>query len=255
MKHYSVRQFRESYAQKEEWERQFPVNRFVFRPLSFYAASAVSSITHSAPVVAMAGFVTALAGLVCLVHIGSLGPWPGIALMTLYSLSDAVDGNIARATGTVTYFGKLLDGVLGLLSEGFFFPAIGIGLHLAGAGTGPLPGGPWLHSVLGAGTLVFMLYGSIVEGNFGRYSSEKERGRGTAAPPPDAKIGSSRYRGRPLHLIYLNLQSFNVQLIALSILTACGRMELFLPAAFGFYALKLLVVAPYYLRRAAAELS
>ncbi|MDT8286026.1 MAG: CDP-alcohol phosphatidyltransferase family protein [Elusimicrobiales bacterium] len=203
----------------------------------------------------MSGFVVALAGLTGLIHIGSLGPWPGIALMTLYSLSDAVDGNMARATGTVTYFGKMLDGVLGLLAEGLFFPALGIGLHLAGTGTGLFLGRPWLHTLLGAAALTFMLYSSIVEGSFDRYAAEKERSRGAGSLPPDSTIGTSRYRNSLFYLLYLNLQSFNVQLVALAILAVCGRMELFLPAACGFYAVKTILVAAYYLRRAAAELS
>ncbi|HBE88614.1 MAG TPA: hypothetical protein DDW67_05675 [Elusimicrobia bacterium] len=254
MRGYTVEQMRESCAQKREWEKQFPLSHFVFRPISFYAASAVSRLTLSAPLVAAAGFAIALAGLVALVLLGELGPWPGITLLAVYALADAVDGNIARVTGTVTYYGRFLDGTLGILAEGVFFPALGAGLWLAGGTGTPFSSAPMLHAVAGLSVLVLMLYSALVEGGFGRYTIEKRKTEGSFEETLKKNIGSSRYRGSILYAVYLNAQAFTVQLLLLAVLTAAGRIGYFLPCMAGFYAAKFLFVTPYYLRRASSEL-
>jgi phosphatidylglycerophosphate synthase len=254
MSGYTVEQIRVSCAQKRDWEKQFPLSRFVFRPLSFYAASAVSRLTTSAPAVAAAGFVIALSGLAALVMIGELGPWPGILMLTAYALSDAVDGNIARVTGSVTYYGRFLDGTLGAIAEGLFFPALGTGLHLAGE---PFPflSDTLMHPVAGLSVLVLMLYSAFIEGGFGRYAIEKKKTEGSFEETLKKTIGSSRYRGSPLYAVYLNGQAFTVQLLLLSVLAAAGLTGYFLPCMAAFYAAKFLVLTPYYLRRASSELS
>lgn len=265
MKHYSTQEMAASYKQKQDWEKQFPVSRFIFRPLSFRVAAMLSRFTNSPEAIAWAGLAVGLAAACLLAGLRYFGPWPGIAALALFALLDAVDGNMARATGNVTLYGKLLDGMLGKIAEGIYLPALACGLYLELSGR-PWPAGlpasvwngfsepaPWLLVVAGFTALCAMLYSGIVETAYDYLKMQK-----APSDPADVKaeIRSSRFRGNFFYSVFINLNAFNVQVLLLAAAAAAGRSGLaaFILAFCAYYALRLLVVFTYYMRSASQEL-
>lgn len=246
MKRYTLSDIIASYEQKRDWEKQFPVSRFIFRPASFLLTSLLLRVTSSAPAVAWAGLAVGLAASWFLLNLGTFGPWPGISGLTLFALLDAADGNIARTTGTVSLYGKMLDGMLGKLAEGLYMPALGAGLYFAG--------GSWHVLAAGFAALAAFLYSSVVEAAFDHFTLMKN---GPAAVPGvSAKIQSSRFRGNPLYATFINLHAFNVQVLLLALAAAAGQAALsgFAYSVASYYIFRMLVVFVYYLRRASSEL-
>lgn len=260
MSRYTLSDVVASYEQKRDWERQFPVSRFLFRPLSFPLAAFLLRFTESAAAVAWFGLAVGLAASWLLVELRAFGPWPGIAGLALFALLDAADGNIARTTKSVTLYGKMLDGLLGRLAEGIYMPALACGLYLAYGPGGSLldllRGGrvSWLVPAAGFAALAASLYAATIEAYFDLYSLQK------AAPPspPDvnARIGSSRFRGNPLYFLFINLHAFNVQVLLLAAAAVAGPrgLEAFVNGLAAYYLLRLGVVFCYYVRRASLEL-
>lgn len=248
MRRYTLADVKASYEQKRDWEKQFPVSRYIFRPASFPLTVLLLRFTASAPAVAWAGLGIGLAASAMLVNIGRFGPWPGIAGLALFALLDAADGNIARTTNSVSLYGKMLDGMLGKIAEGIYMPALGIGLYLTG--------GPEAWPTLAAGftALCAFLYSSIVESAFDLFFLQKKGPAAAAAVT--AKIGSSRFRGDPLYMMFINVHAFNVQVLLLALAATAG------PSAIGhfvyflafYYVVRFAVVLTYYLRRASREL-
>jgi phosphatidylglycerophosphate synthase len=254
MKRYTLREVKASYEQKRDWEKQFPVSRFIFRPLSFPLTALILRFTSSPAAVAWAGLAVGLAASWMLLEIRTFGPWPGIAGLVLFALLDAVDGNMARTTGSVTRYGKLLDGALGKLAEGLYFPALSTGLYLAnysgrGGSTPPHSTGMLLSGFV---ALIAMLYSSYIESAYDALSNEaKERGQ----PDVTAQISSSRFRNNIFYAAYINLGAFNLQAVLLAIAAVFGCLEVFLLAFEVYYLVRFALLYSYYLHRAAAELS
>lgn len=260
MKQYSTQEMAASYRQKQDWEKQFPVSRFIFRPLSFRVAAFLSRFTNSPEVIAWAGLAVGAAAACFLVGLPYFGPWPGIAALALFALLDAVDGNMARATGNVTLYGRMLDGMLGRLAEGVYIPALACGLYLE-LSARPWPSGwnsfpdpaPWLLVAAGFSTLCAMLYTGIVETTYDCMKLQK-----SPPPPTDVKaeIQSSRFRGNFFYAVFINLNAFNVQVLLLAAAAAAGTRGLvvFIQAFCAYHTLRLLVVFIYYMRRASQEL-
>lgn len=264
MKHYTTQEMAAAYRQKQDWEKQFPVSRFIFRPLSFRLAAFLSRFTNSPEVIAWAGLVVGAAAACFLVGLPYFGPWPGISALALFALLDAVDGNMARATGNVTLYGRMLDGMLGKLAEGVYLPALACGLYLELGGL-PLRAGflaaggnrladpaPWLLVVAGFTGLCAMLYAGIVETTYDCMKLQK------APPPPTdvkAEVLSSRFRGNFLYAVFINLNAFNVQVLLLAAAASAGTrgLAVFLQSFCAYYTLRLLVVFTYYMRRASQE--
>lgn len=247
MKSYTFAEVVSSYEQKRDWERQFPVSRFVFRPLSFPLAYLALRLTGSAEAVAWTGLGVGAAASWLFLNLAWTGLWPGICGLFLFALLDAVDGNMARTTGKVTLYGKMLDGTLGKLAEGAYMPALACGLFLAGEA-------PLVAPAAGFTALCAMLYASGVEASFDFFSAQKAS---RPAARPEAKIGTSRYSRNPFYLLFINLNAFNVQVLALIAVAAAGGSW---PARFvyclaAYYLLRLAVVFIYYMRRARRELN
>lgn len=259
MKQYSTQEMAASYSQKRDWEKQFPVSRFIFRPLSFRAAAFLSRFTNSPEAIAWTGLAVGACAACLLVNLRYLGPWPGIMALALFALLDAVDGNMARVTGNVTLYGRMLDGMLGKLAEGAYLPALACGLYLelegrpwAGGGTCFTEPAPWLLVVSGFAALCALLYASIVETTYDCMKLQK------APPPPTdvkAEILSSRFRGNFFYAVFINLNAFNVQVLLLAAAAAAGTsgLAVFLLAFCAYYTLRLLVVFTYYMRSASQE--
>lgn len=265
MKHYTIAEIKESYAQKQDWEKQFPVSYYIFRPVSFVVASLVSRLTNSAPAVAWLGLAVGFCASWFLFNIADYGPWPGIAGLALFALLDAVDGNLARATKTVTLYGKMLDGMFGRLAEGIYMPALACGLYLEASRPGTL--GRLLSTLKDSGAgeaspvtaaagfiaLCAMLYSGLIETTFDNLSLQKGN---RPAAEVTAKIGSSRFRGNIFYSAFINLNAFNVQVLLLTAAAAYGSrgLAVYVYALASYYLLRLMVVFIYYMRRAADEL-
>lgn len=264
MKNYTFADVVASYAQKREWEKQFPVSRYLFRPLSFPLAYLVLRFTDSAGAVAWAGLGVGLAASYLLFSLAQFGPWPGIAGLFLFALLDAVDGNIARTTQNVTLYGKMLDGMLGKIAEGIYMPALACGLYLdLSGGLSPAlalaAGGnyfaelpPWLLVAAGFTALCAMLYAGIVETTYDCMKLQKAQG---PAADIKAEIRSSRFRGNFFYAVFINLAAFNVQVLLLAAAAAAGTrgLALFVLAFCAYHTLRLLVFFAYYMRRASLE--
>lgn len=259
---YSISQIKEAYAQKREWEKQFPVSYFIFRPASFYVAFLLLKITHSPSKVAWTGFAIGLVGCLSFLFAGRVTLWLGVILLALSALSDAVDGNIARVTKSVTYYGKFLDGILGLLVEASCFWCLGIGLGLnPGSSYTALPflfpglvPGPAAF-ICGAAVTMFLLYANIIEGSYDRFLIEKEKVEGTFSRDINAPIRSSTYRGRWDHFFYVNLHAFNLQILLLAASVLLGAVDVFLYLFVLYYAVRLVVVLAFFHGQAHAKLS
>lgn len=261
MRNYSVEEIRASYAQKREWEKQFPVSYYIFRPLSFPLAALLSRLTNSAPLIAWSGLAVGLSASWLLLNLGIYGPWPGICGLALFALLDAADGNLARVTGTVTVYGKMLDGMLGKIAEGLYMPALACGLYLDAQSPGGflrrLQAGngetSWLVVVAGFIALCALLYSSLLETAFDYFKLQR-----APAGPADvnAKIGSSRFRGNLFYAVFINLHAFNVQvcLLAAAALFGPRAMAVFAYSLAAYYLVRFAVTFCYYIRKASAEL-
>ncbi len=248
MRHYTIAEIKGSYEQKRDWEKQFPVSRYIFRPASFVVAALVSRLTNSAPAVAWTGLGTGLAASWLLLNSGTYGFWPGIAGLALFALLDAVDGNLARATKSVSLYGKMLDGMLGRLAEGIYMPALACGLYMAGGAAAS-----WVVVAAGFSSLCAMLYSGIIETTYDNLKLQK-----AASPAIDinARIGSSSFRGNLFYAVFINLNAFNVQVLLLAAASAFGGAgaAFFVYSLALYYLLRLAVVFVYYMSKAAAEL-
>lgn len=253
MRHYSVAEIRASYEQKRGWERQFPVSYYIFRPLSFPLTAVLSRFTNSPQLIAWAGLCVGIAACALLALRGGFGPWPGIAGLALFALLDAADGNMARVTGSVTRYGKLLDGVLGKLVEGSYMAALSAGLYFSrGGGLGHFlrPASPWLL-MSGFIALAAMLYSGYLESAYDAMRAEAGAG---GQKDLNARIGSSRFRGNLFYAGFINLHAFNLQVFLLAFAALSGREDVFLALLAGYYLVRLAVLLPYYLLKGRAEL-
>lgn len=253
MKRLSIPEIRASYAQKKDWERQFPASYRLFRPLSFPLTSLISGFTKSPPAIAWAGLGVGALACVLLYRKDQFGPWPGISGLALFALLDAVDGNMARATGSVTRYGKFLDGALGKLVEGLYLPALSSGLYFASlSGLGGLINQPSTGLLLsGFIALIAMLYSSYIESAYDALSNEA---KGGGQPDLGAKIGSSRFRGNIFHAVFINLHAFNLQILLLALAAFLGREALFLAFITVYYLVRLAIIFTYYIIKARTEL-
>ena len=106
-----------------------PWAHFVLRPLSFYVAYPLINRGISANQVTFASLTSGLIGCAFL----SLGfYWAvviGAGIINIYALLDYVDGDIARATKTVTKYGAAIDGTSYMIVTSLLFIVIRIGLH------------------------------------------------------------------------------------------------------------------------------
>jgi len=267
MRSYTIAEIKNSYEQKKDWEKQFPVSRYIFRPLSFAAASVLSRLTNSAEAVAWAGLAAGLAASWFLFDLKAYGPWPGIGGLALFALLDAVDGNLARVTGTVTFYGKMLDGIFGKLAEGIYMPALACGIYRA-CGDGPANGlaaafSPLLNqrtavswSIAAAGFIALsaMLYSGTIETAYDSLLLQKTPPSAPAGI--NARIGSSRFRGNSIYALFINLNAFNVQVLLLAAAACFGVRGLvyFVEALAAYYLLRLAVIFVYYTRKASTDL-
>jgi phosphatidylglycerophosphate synthase len=242
--------------QKKIWEKQFPLNYFIVRPISFYITYLTLKITLDPARVAIFGFVLGAIGclLMACSHVYSI--WLALLLIFLFSLMDAVDGNVARTTQNVTLFGKYLDGMLGDLIEGIYPFSLGIGLYLSAY---PLPSdfvsafvnhhAKTLPLLLGALILICKLWSKLFERGYELYRIKKEG----FTPIPNVNqlkpYDKSKYSNQWYYLLFINLDSLNNQLLLLTISVLLEQEILFLFIFAVFYLFKgILYLIHYFLK-------
>jgi phosphatidylglycerophosphate synthase len=261
MKKYTLAQIKGSFVQKKEWEKQFPINYFFVRPLSFYLTWLVLKVTQDPAKVAIFGFCLGIAGcsLLATSHLFSL--WPGLLLVILYSISDAVDGNVARTTQNVTLFGKYFDGLLGEIIDGSYFFFLGIGLYYSGAGTKDPVFSTLIptHSqviplLLGSVILISKLWATIFRNLYDRYKAQKDGLAPFDASQAKNIIGKSRYHDRWYFRIFINLESLNTQLLLLILFAALGIEIWFLILFACFFAGRALLYLVFYFTKTKSKL-
>ena len=126
---------------------------WVLRPISYYVAWLFIKLGISANQTTIIGGVIGIAGCVLL----AFGSYPmiiiGVSLFALYSLSDCVDGAIARVTKTTSNYGHFLDMIIGYTIYGLLPLSVSICLYLKTD--------IWLYLILG-GIYVFGKYLGII---------------------------------------------------------------------------------------------
>ncbi len=261
MRKYSLQQIKSAYTQKKEWERQYPINYFLVRPISFYITCLVLSVTNSASKVAWCGFVIGLGGCTSLLFLSTLTIWPGIFLMVVSSISDGVDGNIARVTKNVTYYGKYLDGVIDNIIGGSYFLCLGLGLYQAQGDS------YFLNSLLAieqnspiiiilAGIIISgRLFSVIIEGSYDVKIIQKQKDEGILRENLQATSTTSSFKKNIWFLIYANLHTLNLQLIILSLCAVLNVIDLFLVFFTIYYVTRFLATLIFFTYRAQDRLS
>ena len=250
MSKYSLKQIVDSVEQKKTWEKQYPMNHYIVRPLSFFVTYLIIRVTDSASSIAWIGFVIGLSGCLSFLGLSWWTAWPGILLLFTFSLLDAVDGNIARTTGNVTYFGRFLDSVLGQIIEATYCFWIGLGLALSESAdfqlasteivTSRVPVLPILCGVL---IMAGRLISSFIDLQYRYLSAEKQENRGRPQRSIGDQIQTSTFKDHLAYQIFINFNLLNNQILFLILCTWAGKIELFL-----------YLLAPYYLARAMINL-
>ena len=261
MSKYSLSDIKSSFAQKRDWDRQYPVSYFIFRPLSFYITFIALKVTQSPSKVAFIGFTIGLLGNISFLFSDRFGILPGILLLMLCALSDAVDGNIARTTKNVTYYGKYLDSVLGAVAEGIFPFMLGLGLYYFYDTSIYLnPFGlfetdlRFLMLICGAVIMTGIIYSTRIGMTYDYQSIQKVKDTGMFKETLSNKIGTSTYSNNMLYLIFENLNAFNFQLVALLIFYSSGMIDVFMLLFACYYILRFLIHSIYYTVKAGHEL-
>jgi hypothetical protein len=105
---------------------------YFFRPLGSLIARAARALGFTPTGLTVVGTFIGIAGGVLLFddHLGLAA----FALLILHSIVDSADGQLARMTGKVTEFGRVLDGLSGYATHAASYVAIGTGLVHRGAG-------------------------------------------------------------------------------------------------------------------------
>jgi phosphatidylglycerophosphate synthase len=249
MARYSMHEIKDAYIQKKDWEKQFPLSYFLFRSVSFYMTYLIIRITESPSLVAWIGFTIGLAGCFAFLFISRLGIWPGILLVTIFSLLDAVDGNIARVTKNVTYCGKYLDGIIGIIIEASYFFCLGLGLYLESRYNNQ-------NLIMLASVIILSgrLFSSIFETYYDNLWIQKQKIEGDFQETLTQNIQSSTYRKYWWYLIFANLHTLNVQLAILVLCAAMSKVDLFLFFFALYYISRCLITLVFYLYRARRRL-
>ena len=262
MANYSYHDIKAAYTQKKDWEKQFPINYFFVRPFSFYLTYIILKLTRDPAKMAILGFSLGVIGCLLLATSSLFSLWPGILFIALYSLSDAVDGNIARTTQNVTLFGKYLDGILGELIDGSYIFFLGMGLYFSWDGSKDpvisqfLPNHTQiLPLILGALSLIARLWATHFRNSYEIYRVRKEG----LQPLNDSQvkniIGKSKYHDRWYFLVLINLESLNTQLLLLILLAVMGLEIWFLVFFACFFVVRAFIYFIFYFTKTKSELT
>jgi len=259
---YSLKEIASSFEQKRNWERQFPVNYYIVRPLSFLITYFVIRLTNSPSRIAWIGFVIGLAGCFSFLGINLWSAWPCVTLLFTFSLLDAVDGNIARTTGNVTYYGKFLDGLLGETIEASYCFFIGLGLARGLAIFSNCEDDITTQGLvqvipLICGTVIMSgrLLSSFVDLKYEYHAFEKERDKNIGRKNIYDEIQSSTFRNKWYYIVFININLLNNQIIILVLCLGFGKITFFLYLLAPYYVVRAIVYFLFFLSRAKQRLS
>ena len=230
---YTFRQILDAYQQKKQWERQFPVNYYFVRPVSFLLTYTVLKITEKPERVAFFGFGCGCLGCILLSAGGNVSLWPGLFFVATYSLFDAVDGNIARVTRNVTLFGKYLDGILGDVIDGSYLFFVGIGAMAIGEGEASF----W-PLLFGSFSVLGRMWSKIFEQRYERYRFLHEGAPAVGKESVNATIKTSRWKNNWFYRLDANADTLNNQLILLVLCYFFGVTNFFLFLFCCYYCLR-----------------
>ncbi len=230
MQKYSLMQIKDSYAQKREWEKQFPTTYYFLRPPSFYVTYLIMKITDEPEHVVWFGFLEGIIMWLCFILIGHISIWPGIVLLYCFSLLDAVDGNVARTSKKVTYYGKYLDGVIGEIIEASYPFFLSLGLYFTITTSlfflKFIEGNKFIIIILGALILCGRLFSNIFQNNYYLNLMRREPEKNTEDICSTVQI--SPWRKHWWYLIYINLHFLTVQIFLLVLCAILGAVDVFL---------------------------
>ena len=119
------------------------LDRYLIRPCGYVVARWLTPSWVSPNLLSLLALAFGWLAAYCLFETARLGNLPvysGLAAlsMVLHSAFDSADGQLARARGTTSEFGRILDGICDYLSFAAIYLAIGLGLGVR-AGTGMTP--------------------------------------------------------------------------------------------------------------------
>lgn len=262
MLNYSLRQIRDSHFPKRDYDKQFPVSFFVVRPLSFYTTYLLLRVTHSPSRVAYFGLAIGLVACGAFLVIPELSLWPGLLILVLYILFDASDGNIARVTNNVTYYGRFLDGVVGEIIDGGYFFWLGLGMYrkpgdfvfLDSTGGGPLSSN---FTLFLAGVIITWarLYGNRIMVTYYTYYARKHGDSQQEEGEIKHATQTSGYRSFWWYLLFVNVGSIDLQMVFLAVCGIFHVVELFLLFYAAYYLFQAILFTGFYLYRAQRVLS
>ena len=183
--HYSYKEITKTFTPEKKlntsiWDRIF------CRPLSFPITYVLINIGVSANTVSV--FAGAVGMLGCLfIMLGGHFALPGIIMLLLFSVLDAVDGNIARTKGKWSAGGEFFDGAGGTLADAFLYLAIGVAAYRT---TSLFVENRYLFIILGATASIFDCMARCVYHRF----MIAEYKQGTAKK--EGSIESNRKKGK-----------------------------------------------------------
>jgi phosphatidylglycerophosphate synthase len=262
MNQYSLKDIIRSFDQKRDWERQFPINFYIIRPLSFPLTFIILRLTQSPEKVAWTGFAIGIIGCLMFLGISCWTAWPGIIFVLLYSLFDAVDGNIARTTGNVTYYGKFLDGLLGETIEAGYCFFIGLGLS-GGLGTfsifGSNPATPakiqLAPLICGAVIMSGRFFSSFIDLKYEYHAFESQAEKNTPLKSIYDEIQSSTFRDNWLYQVFINCNLLNNQIVLLMLCMLFFNITLALYLLALYYIARTVTYFVFFLVRARQRLT
>jgi phosphatidylglycerophosphate synthase len=187
----------------------------------------------------------------------SISPWPGILLLFIFSLLDAVDGNIARTTKNVTFFGKFIDSVMGEIIEASYCFCIGFGLSaqsLTFLQPGVKDSIPHSLSSLpllcGAVIVGARLLSSFMDVKYDYHIFEKQASSEQPITNIDDPIQKSTFSNKWYYLLFINLNLLNNQIVFLIICAYFGKINLFIYLLTFYYSMRLVIYCVFFLSRA-----
>ncbi len=114
------------------------LDTYLIRPMGYVVMRLLRGTAITPDAVSVASVLAAAGAALFYYRHDSIGAWGGLAFMLLMSALDSADGQLARATGRVSDFGRLLDGVCDNLS--FILIYLAIWLAFLARGGDPILG-------------------------------------------------------------------------------------------------------------------
>lgn len=260
MPKYSMKEIKDAYIQKKEWEKQFPTIYFFSRPISFYLTYYIIRLTDNPVCVVWAGFMVGLCALFSFLFLPQLTIWPAVLLMILFSILDAVDGNIARTTKKVTYYGKFLDGFVGEIIEASYCLFLSIGIyinwnhHYVASLLGVNRVNKFLIVLCGAMVVIMRLYSWAVQELYYSNLYAKDSKQHRPGEITDVLKGSN-YKKYWWYVAFINPNTLTFQLLLLFFCALTNTLVVFLFFVSAYYIFRFLVLSVLYNFRAGKNLA